>query len=68
MLWLRVTLRFREPVTMVPTVTVPLSAGVRLTVAPGTRVKELLGVVDWKSCAVTVNEEPSSERAAVVLK
>ena len=66
--WDKVTFRFTVPVTIVPTATTPLKAGVRLTVAPGMRVNELFGVVDWNSCAVTVREEPISERDAVVLK
>lgn len=64
----KVTFRFTVPVTMVPSATTPLKAGVKLTVAPGIRVNELFGVVDWKSCAVTVNEEPTSDKDAVVLK
>lgn len=57
-----------NPLDIVPNAKTPVSVGAKITTAPGTAVKELLGVVDWYSCAVMVTVDPTKLSPAVVLK
>jgi hypothetical protein len=56
-----------NPELIVPIPIIPVNEGDKVTIAPGTAVKVLFGVLDWKSCAVIVTVDPTSDAAAVVL-
>lgn len=56
------------PLDIVPSAKMPVSGGAKVTNAPGTAVKELLGVVDRNNCAVKVTVDPTKLSPAVVLK
>jgi hypothetical protein len=57
-----------NPLEIVPNAIMPVNAGAKVTIAPGTAVKLLSGVVDRNNCAVIVIVDPTKLSAAVVLK
>jgi len=56
------------PLKTAPNVTNPVSDGAKVTVAPGTAVKVLLGVAELYNWAVTVIVEPIKVKAPATLK
>ncbi|KXZ23599.1 hypothetical protein AXI59_08405 [Bacillus nakamurai] len=56
------------PLLMVPIDNIPVRGGDKVTAAPGMGVNVLFGTVELYNCAVIVTVEPTSDKAAVVLK
>lgn len=57
-----------KPLAIVPNDNTPVSAGAKVTRAPGTAVNVLFGVVERNNCAVIVIVDPTKLSPAVVLK